>query len=232
MPGPRIPSLAAEAPRTWLATGIGAVIGSGVGLAGFLAADSAEAIVRAAVLCMFVGIGGYSASYILLTVLVFRRLDAAELRRVLAATPGSDTALKRILNGEGGASWAILLSMIALLSVGLLGSNPDYARDPLLLSCSGLIVASSWGATAVAYALHYARLDARAQGFAFPREHVPTFNDYVYLAVQVSTTLASSDVDVISTRMRHSVTVHSIIAFAFNTIIVALLVSVLLRSLG
>jgi uncharacterized membrane protein len=230
MPGPRVPRLAAEAPRTWLATGIGAAIGLAVGGLAIVTADSVDFILRGSALIMFVGIGGYSASYMLITIVVFRRMDAARLREVLAATPGSSTTLRRVLNGEGGASWAILLSMISLISVALLGTNDDYARDPLLLICSGLIVAASWGATAVAYALHYARLDARAPGFEFPRKHRAVFDDYVYLAVQVATTLATSDVDVVSTRMRRSVTVHSIIAFTFNTIIVALLVSVLLRA--
>ncbi|NQX26238.1 DUF1345 domain-containing protein [Microbacteriaceae bacterium VKM Ac-2854] len=203
-PGPRIPRLAAEAPRTWLATGIGVLVGIVVGAVALLAADSVDTAVRATVVGTFVAVGGYSISYVLLTIGVFHRLDAAGLRQTLAASPGSSTALRRILNGEGGASWAILLSMIALVSVAVLGSNDDYARDPLLLAGSALIVAAAWAATAVAYALHYARLDARAIGFAFPREHVPTFADYVYLSVQVSTTLATSDVDVITTRMRRS----------------------------
>ena len=51
--------------------------------------------------------------------------------------------------------------------------------------------------------------------------------DFNYLAIQVSTTFSSSDVTIEHTAARRVVSVHSLIAFAFNTIIVALLVSVL-----
>ena len=50
--------------------------------------------------------------------------------------------------------------------------------------------------------------------------------DFNYLAIQVSTTFSSSDVTIERTDARRVVSVHSLIAFAFNTIIVALLVSV------
>ena len=53
------------------------------------------------------------------------------------------------------------------------------------------------------------------------------FLDFFYLAVQVATTFASADVSVTTTKARRLITANSLISFGFNTVIVALLVSVL-----
>ncbi len=62
----------------------------------------------------------------------------------------------------------------------------------------------------------------------FPGDSAPTWDDYVYLAVQVSTTFSTHDGTVVTTAMRRKVTAQSVIAFVFNTVIVALVVSAML----
>ena len=51
--------------------------------------------------------------------------------------------------------------------------------------------------------------------------------DYVYFAVSVGTTPGTTDVQVDSRHMRRVVTAHALIAFAFNTVILALVLSAL-----
>jgi uncharacterized membrane protein len=53
------------------------------------------------------------------------------------------------------------------------------------------------------------------------------FWDCVYLATQVQTKFSSSDVVVETTLTRRIVSGHTIVAFAFNTVIIALLIAVL-----
>jgi uncharacterized membrane protein len=53
------------------------------------------------------------------------------------------------------------------------------------------------------------------------------FWDCVYLATQVQTTFSSSDVVVETTLTRRIVSGHTLVAFAFNTVIIALLIAVL-----
>jgi len=81
-----------------------------------------------------------------------------------------------------------------------------------------------------AYAVHYARKQALAVGLEFPSTPAPNFTDYLYLAGQVATTFGASDVAVTTSAMRRTVGIHSLLAMAYNTVIVALLVSVLLSS--
>jgi uncharacterized membrane protein len=100
---------------------------------------------------------------------------------------------------------------------------------PPLLIWSGVAIVGSAMIIIVSFAILYARTDAEAGGFTFPGGDAPRFGDYLYLAVQVSTTFGGSDVDITSTRARRAVSAQSLIAFTFNTVLVALFVSVLLR---
>ncbi len=62
------------------------------------------------------------------------------------------------------------------------------------------------------------------------RDGPPVFSDYVYLAAQVATTFSTSDVTVERRSMRRTVTVHSIATFAYNTVVIALIVSMFLNA--
>lgn len=103
--------------------------------------------------------------------------------------------------------------------------NDDLRTRPPLLILSFLAVLSGWTMVVVAYAVQYLRLDTADGGLDFPGSGGPRWRDYVYLAVRVSTTFSTSDADVTTTSMRGQVVTQSLIAFVFNTVIVALLVS-------
>jgi len=176
----------------------------------------------------------FSVIMIVLTWLVFRRADPEELRRWLAATT-PEGRLKRFVwaaNGGGGISWAITGSALALVAILLLALNAEYRTQPLPVVAAISVVVTSVLLIISAYAVHYARQDVRSTGLAFPADTRPGFADYFYLSAQVATTFSSSDVDVVSTGMRRAVTVHSLISFAFNTVIVALFVSLLIAGVS
>ncbi|WP_418060434.1 DUF1345 domain-containing protein [Pimelobacter simplex] len=56
----------------------------------------------------------------------------------------------------------------------------------------------------------------------FPGTPHPTLVDHVYFAFTIGTTFAASDVDVLSTRTRWLVTVHSVLSFFLNALIIVL----------
>ena len=78
--------------------------------------------------------------------------------------------------------------------------------------------------------MRYSQLWATGDGLDYPGDGPDTFSDFLYVSIQLSTTFATSDVSVTTARARRLVSVHSVIAFAFNSVIVALLVSVVLSS--
>jgi uncharacterized membrane protein len=167
-----------------------------------------------------------------LTVLTFRGATGEQLSRWLTATTPRSGTLRfwYAFNGGGAASWAITGSFIAIAAVLLLSFNAELRGDPVLITAGVAVVASSLLMTITAYAVRYAREHANVGGLSFPETPSPTYADFFYLAAQVGTTFSSSDVTIESTRMRRLITTNSLISFTYNTVIVALLVSLLVAS--
>ena len=66
----------------------------------------------------------------------------------------------------------------------------------------------------------------------FPGGGERSFTDYLYFSLMVQTTFGATDVAVESPGMRRAVMTHGVVAFVFNTVIVAMLVSLLLSAGG
>jgi hypothetical protein len=231
MPTPkarRTPWLASDAKRGWFAAGISMVLVLIIPFAlVWLGADVDRQTIIAADLFIFWTL--LSVLTVALTAGVYGRADSATLRRWLTDTePPPRTAwVWNILNGGGNTGWAVTGAIIAVIAVLVLSFLPEYRASATVVYSGIAVVVSSLGLVIVSYAVRYARQDAAHGGFSFAGGEAPRFADYVYLAIQVSTTFSTSDVTIERSAARRVVSVHSLIAFAFNTIIVALLVSVL-----
>ncbi len=174
----------------------------------------------------------FAVAYIVMTLAVFGPADADRFAHIVRATtpqPGWRTVIW-VANGGGAVSWAITGSFFAILSVVLLVTEQTLLSEPLMVALAVAVVVLSWVLILVAYAVRFAREHLRSGGVAFGGDEPPRFADFLYLAVQIATTFASSDVQLTTRRMRGIVAIHSIVAFAFNTVIVALLVATLINS--
>jgi uncharacterized membrane protein len=101
---------------------------------------------------------------------------------------------------------------------------------PFLFIVAGVaVVPASLAVIVVAFAVSHARADSD-RDLRFPGTESPVFADYLYLSIQLTTTFGSSDVEVTSTRLRRAISVHSVLAFAYNAFVVALLVSAILNA--
>ncbi len=176
---------------------------------------------------------GSSLFYLVHTMWVFGRADGPTLRRWLSATTarGRFGRLGEVISGTG-PTIAVQWSVIAIAAVLVFTIFPGLLHRPLTVWLSVLVVASSWAVTVLAYAVHYARLDALTGGLQFPDDKPRVFADYLYLAVQVQTTFSTSDVSLSSTQARRIVTGHTLVSFAFNTVIIAMLITVLFIGAG
>jgi uncharacterized membrane protein len=65
------------------------------------------------------------------------------------------------------------------------------------------------------------------KGLDFPGEQLPDYWDFVHFAVVIGVACATADIDFTSKALRRIGTVHSLVAFAFNTMIVALTINLL-----
>lgn len=180
----------------------------------------------------------FAVVHALITWLAFRALGHDQLQAALAVeTRAHATARRRgtswlrtLVTGGTGAGWSVQVSLLALLAVAALLLVPGLRQEPVVLATGLAMVAASWIDVAVVYTLHYARVNGTSGSLRFPGEEPPTFSDYRYLAVGVQTTFGTTDVEVRTSVMRRVVTGHALLAFVFNTVIVAIVVSLLLSS--
>lgn len=89
-----------------------------------------------------------------------------------------------------------------------------------LLNVLGVVTA--WGVLHTSYALYYAARYYRSGGLAFPGQQNLRLLDFAYFALTIGTSFAVSDVEVTDPKMRRSVLGHQILAFFYNTAILAL----------
>ena len=133
----------------------------------------------------------------------------------------------------------VLAGAFSLFAVGgvLERAKEVQAADRVIhLGIGVLTVFLSWITLHVIYAVHYAHLfydpaerkDAGKVrgGLEFPETKEPDYWDFVYFSLVIGMTCQVSDVQVTARHMRHLVTAQGVIAFFYNTVIVALAVNI------
>jgi len=133
------------------------------------------------------------------------------------------------------AATASLAAIVAELS-GLKSLPP--LREGLHLGTVAFTFVASWLLVHTAFALHYAHAYYVEQGsrgagpLEFPRQDMPGYMDFLYFSMVIGMTSQTADVALASTRMRRLVMAQGIIAFAFNTTLLALTVNIAAGLLG
>lgn len=107
----------------------------------------------------------------------------------------------------------------------------------LLLALCILTVGSAWALTHTAYALRYAHLyyrddDDGEGGLEFPGKLDPDGMDFAYFAFTLGMCFQVSDVVITSRPIRRAVLAHSLLAFLYNTVVVALALNLMLNFLS
>jgi len=134
--------------------------------------------------------------------------------------------------------FVVVAACAALFAVGfLIREHKDqpggHFAVHLLLTLSTVI--SSWALLHTVYSLRYAHAfygdsndpgaKTHAGGLIFPGDRPPNYFDFAYFSFVVGMTCQVSDVQITSRHMRRITLVHSVLSFAFNTIILALLIN-------
>jgi uncharacterized membrane protein len=132
---------------------------------------------------------------------------------------------------------AIACCMIFAALTSLFGAGILLAKAKVLtgnevighVALAAATVAVSWFLVHTLLAVHYAHLffsegagaTEFARGLDFPEEKEPDFLDFAYFSFVIGMTFQVSDVQVTSRPIRRMVLIHGLLAFAFNTVIVA-----------
>ena len=217
-PFPR--ALSTEANRFWLAFGAATVPAL---LCQLLLVDLGPAWSNFTVLVVW-----YGAHLLLhsLAVAVAFHLDFATARR---EPPSADRSWRRrLLHVDPNVDLAVWFSAFALAAAVALAATGVSARSAVLAVGTVVLVVGAWVDVLVSFAADYARRDHRAGGLDFPGERPEAFADYVYFSAAVTTTFGPTDVTVTTREVRRLVLLHALVAFVFNTVVLALLISTLL----
>jgi uncharacterized membrane protein len=202
-----------------------------VGLALWLLAVPAAGTPAARVILCLVGWNIFAVVYVVLTLRVFRGVDAAEFRRRMTARGTRSRGIWRLSERADGPAFAVEASVVAFGVVLVLPHIESIRINALLLVPVTLsILLSSWALSIVSYALHYAQHDLEEPGLEFPGTRTGAFDDYWYFALGVATTFGATDASIVTPRMRRVVNLHTLLTFIYNSVIVALLASLLLSS--
>ena len=105
----------------------------------------------------------------------------------------------------------------------------------LHIGLSAAALAASWFFIQTIFAFHYAHRyyfeekqgEPDGPGLNFPGGQAPDYFDFLYYAHVVGMTSQVADVQVTSREMRHITLIHSVLAFGFNMLILALSINVL-----
>jgi uncharacterized membrane protein len=147
----------------------------------------------------------------------------------------------------GDESRFVILALATVAAIACLGAivaQLASVKDAvgtvkyLHLLLAGLTIVSAWTFVHLIYAQHYAHEyyierdeeqslpDEFAGGLFFPGTKQPIFIDFLYFSFVIGVASQTADVETTSHTMRHVALVHCILAFFFNTIILALTINI------
>lgn len=155
----------------------------------------------------------------------------------------SDRIRTRAARQDDSGVVILVLILMAMFSsfaaiVGLLGVAKQATNEGkvLFVGLAAATIVISWFVTQVAFTMHYAHgyyapgLDPEKHSGAenaltFPGGSAPDYWDFFYFATSFGAASQTSDVMINSKAMRRLTTLHAIVSFFFNTMVLALTIN-------
>ena len=142
------------------------------------------------------------------------------------------------IQDDGAVAILILVVISAVASLVAIAAELAVVKDMhglvkgAHIALAGMTVISSWAFIQVMFALHYAHeyyaalSQDRPKGIQFPEDDWPDYGDFFYFSAIIGTSGQTADVSFTSKSMRRIGSVHCILAYLFNTTVLALLINI------
>ncbi|QNH50644.1 DUF1345 domain-containing protein [Acinetobacter venetianus] len=170
--------------------------------------------------------------YLFLTLKMMWHLDAAHI-------------LERAKQQDEG-KWMILVAVLIAIVVCFISIVVQLSHVPkdnailkgiLILLTIGTIF-STWLLLHTLFAIHYAhdyylaKSHSDETGLEFPKTEQPDYLDFIYFSYIIGTSAQTADVSITSSQVRHLNIFHCVLAFIFNTVILAVAINVAASLIG
>ena len=145
---------------------------------------------------------------------------------------------RALIQDEGNATVLLLVVMAALFCIGAIVAELAVVKDLqgqtryAHIALAGMTIATSWAFTQTMFAINYAHdyyvtaINGEHGGLDFPGGQPPDYGDFLYFACSIGTSGQTADVSFTSHKMRRTGTLHCVLAFFFNTTLVALTINI------
>ena len=197
-----------------------------VGVAVFLLLSTVRLPLR-----VIIGWDAYAASILILS---WTRIFSAKPAAVARLATLQHTSRMILFAGVLAAACTSLGAVAYLL--GSVKDLPVASRSTHVALAVGTVILS-WVLVHTIFALHYAYLFYRAphpatadssnRPLLFPGDELPDYYDFAYFSLIIGMTSQVSDVQIASRIIRRWALLHGIIAFTFNTAVLALSINVI-----
>jgi len=164
--------------------------------------------------------------YLLLAVkMMFWSSHERMRRRAVQQDDGKFLVLVLVVGAALMCIWAIVAELSMMKDLA-----GDLRRSHVVLAALTLL--TSWAFTQMTFALHYAHdfyvsvAQGAPGGLDFPGTHAPDYADFLYFAVVIGTSAQTADVSFSNRSMRRTGTLHCVLAFFFNTTLLALTINI------
>jgi uncharacterized membrane protein len=167
----------------------------------------------------------------------------AMLYVVLAATMMLRSSTQKMryraqVQDDGQLAILILCCTAAVASLAAMAFELAVAKDMhgflkgAHVALAGFTVLTSWAFIQIMFALHYAHAyyaaacHGRPVGLRFPDDEHPDYGDFFYFSAIIGTSGQTADVPFVSKSMRRIGSLHCILAYLFNTTVLAMLINI------
>ena len=138
----------------------------------------------------------------------------------------------------------MLTSLAAIAAIAAIVAELAIVKDlsgtikGLHIGLAAATIVSAWFFIHLTYAFHYAheffdeyfaepgRSAAERGGLAFPGTEHPDYYDFLYFSYVIGVACQTADVDISSPAMRRGALVHCVLAFFFNSAVLALTINI------
>jgi uncharacterized membrane protein len=145
---------------------------------------------------------------------------------------------RALAHDEGRIAILTLVVLAAVVSLGAIVGELAVSKDIhgvlryAHIGLAAVTLVSSWAFTQLMFAQHYAHdyyaaeVKGCAGGLEFPGGHAPDYGDFIYFACVIGTSGQTADISFTSRSMRRTGAVHCVLAFFFNTTLLALTINI------